>query len=450
MTFEISLSPEKLDDDFSSGEECATFGLLRIGLADMSLTEGFSYYLGGSRTGPMIAGSSLAEWLAWNWWRLAYEPKLPKNSMGDDHDIMWGMAHCMASAGDGYVWPNITVSSDGFRTLIISEPSEADAKPYRYFGAHPVVLPTEEWIGAVDKFMSQTIERLSAANQKDANAVRLWNDIRAERNDPETSKVRRLQALMGHEPDEESDEAAIKQLIADANRLGDGAITEVAASQAGMHSADRPPMTAEDFESVAAHSGFDADTKDAVCLDEPAHADHNIQPWRIGYDAAQALRRQVGNEGGLINNRTLAEFAGAPGGAVENNINSNREVSFYLDGADEDSGGRIALCPRHPNGRRFDLARVVGDRLCYSSDKLLPATKAKTYRQRFQRAFAGELLCPFNAIDERLSGDYEDQEQCDEIAREFQVSPQVIQHQLMNHGRIERDFDDMDFRATAG
>lgn len=449
MTFEISLSPEKLDGDASSPEERATFGMLRIGLNDRSLTEGFSYYLDGSRTGPMAAGAPLAEWLAWNWWRLAYEPKLPGNNPESDHSIMWGIAHCMASAGDGYVWPNITVSSDGVRTLITSAPSEPDAKPYRYFGAHPVVLPTEVWIDAVDKFMSMVIERLSAAGLKNADAALLWNDVIAERNDPETRKIRRLQAMMGHEPDEESDEAVIKQLIADEARLGETAVTEIAAGQAGRGAGHRLPVTAADFEAAAESSGVSACAEDAAVLSEQMHIDHNIPAWRVGHDAARALRREIGNDSRPIDDAGLAECAGAQNSAVENAISLDCAVSFYLGSADKSSDGRLVLRSRHPKSRRFDLARIVGDFLCCSSDKLLPATKAKTYRQKFQRAFAGEFLCPFNVIDERLAGDYEDEEQYGEIADEFRVSPLLIRTQLMNHGCIERDFDDPELPVAA-
>ena len=60
----------------------------------------------------------------------------------------------------------------------------------------------------------------------------------------------------------------------------------------------------------------------------------------------------------------------------------------------------------HRTSQRFDLARLVGDHFWAmgNGDMLLPATLAVTARQKFQRAFAQELLCPFEDVRERMAG----------------------------------------------
>jgi len=46
---------------------------------------------------------------------------------------------------------------------------------------------------------------------------------------------------------------------------------------------------------------------------------------------------------------------------------------------------------------------LVGDHLyAHAADRVLPATDAGTARQKFQRAFAQALLCPFDTLRERL------------------------------------------------
>jgi Zn-dependent peptidase ImmA (M78 family) len=98
-------------------------------------------------------------------------------------------------------------------------------------------------------------------------------------------------------------------------------------------------------------------------------------------------------------------------------------------------------------GRRFELARLLGDRIAGSGGgKLLPATRASTYRQKMQRSFAAEFLSPFEAVDEMLKGDYSIESQQD-MAEHFSVSPLTIRTLLVNHGRLERE--DLDGEAEA-
>jgi len=72
---------------------------------------------------------------------------------------------------------------------------------------------------------------------------------------------------------------------------------------------------------------------------------------------------------------------------------------------DKDVNGGIKVDLNKPwaTGRRFALARLVGDHLyAHAADRVLPATDAGTARQKFQRAFAQALLCPFDTLRERL------------------------------------------------
>ena len=53
--------------------------------------------------------------------------------------------------------------------------------------------------------------------------------------------------------------------------------------------------------------------------------------------------------------------------------------------------------------------------------------------QRAARAFAAELLAPAAALERRVSGWVNDHD-VEQLADEFLVSPQVICHQVENHG----------------
>ena len=75
----------------------------------------------------------------------------------------------------------------------------------------------------------------------------------------------------------------------------------------------------------------------------------------------------------------------------------------------------ISMSAKRPSSRRFGLARLMADHIASAAeDALLPATRLKTERQKFQRAFAQEFLCPFDALNEHLG--YPDAEMVDEFA----------------------------------
>jgi hypothetical protein len=60
-------------------------------------------------------------------------------------------------------------------------------------------------------------------------------------------------------------------------------------------------------------------------------------------------------------------------------------------------------------------------------------TSSVTPPQRAARAFAAELLAPAAALAKRVSGRLND-EDVEDLAAEFAVNPQVLLHQVENHG----------------
>jgi Zn-dependent peptidase ImmA (M78 family) len=139
-------------------------------------------------------------------------------------------------------------------------------------------------------------------------------------------------------------------------------------------------------------------------------------------------------------------MVGAPLTAIIGDSESS-PISFFL----EDDGGRVALRSKRPVGRRFNLARLIGDLITHNSDgRLFPATQAHTYRQKLQRAFAAEFLCPFEAMADMLHGDFSP-EAIEEVASYFDVSEMTVQTLLVNHGLLDREVleGDFEFRAVA-
>jgi len=431
---EITLTPERLGE--GSPEERACFGLFSVRCGANELTAGVDHFTSSLRAGPLVSGYHAGEWFAWNWWRLRYEPR----SATPD----WWRAHTMAAIGEGYVWPNLTIYSDGVRTVLISKPSiRADAKPFRYLGAVPVVVPSTQFEQAVDAFLPRLLSRLDEQHVVETNLHRVWSDVLAERSDPNLAKRRRLEALLGHDADEGDDEA-VERLAADSNALGEGAVQELAA-ESGQGG---DMMTAEDLERIAASAGEDASPRDAVRLVEGADLRlwPNTPAWRIGSEAARRLRAQERLATAPISNKTLARLAGLRDEALQKSA-TGAALSFALDHSPFE--GRVVLRSRWETGRRFDVARLLADRLVAGgADRLRAATRAYTYRQKMQRSFAAEFLSPFDAVDALLAGDYSAEAQVD-AAEHFHVSPLTIRTLLVNHGRLEREELEADIGAAA-
>jgi len=429
---EIALAPERLDE--GTPEERACFGLFTMRVGEIDLTGGVDSFISNYRPGPLVSGYHAAEWFACNWWRLRYEPRSAASE--------WWRAHKMTSIGEGYVWPNLTIFSDGVMTALVAERSvRPDAKPFRYLGAPPCILPSTQFEAAVDAFIPRILGRLRDQGVDGTNLDRIWNDVLAERGNPDLAKRRRVEALLGCDADE-ADDDAVDRLLADAASLGEQAVEELAAD----HASGGALLTADALTQIASSSGFAASPRTAARLAAGTRlSQRDVPAWRLGADAARALREQEGLGWQPIGDAGLAHLAGVDAKALASDTGGGK-VSFALDRNQTD--GRVVLHSRWNTGRRFHLARLLADRLVAPPrGRLHAATRAYTYRQKMQRSFAAELLSPFAAVDDMLKGDYSAEAQQD-AAEHFQVSERTILTLLVNHRRLEREELDEDLAAA--
>lgn len=435
---QISIPQENLI--YESVEERATFGLFSMVANNHLLTAGEDIEKQELRHGPYVSGYPIAEWLAWNWWKLRWEIGQPS----DENAVRrWNFAHRMSTIGDGYAWPNITIFSDGVHSSLFSAPPlSPETSLFRYIGAaERQTVSVNSLEMAIDGFVTDILSRLEEASVRETNLHRLWDDLIMERGDPELTRFRRLEAQLGYEPDE-ADEDEIYRHLNDARKLGEEALGEIAAEATLGDDALSNMMSAGDFESIARRDGFDANPKDSITLDDMANLlqPGQVEAWRWGKRAAQEIRAQESLDGKLISDTTLAGFAGTVSNAVSSQHGHSSKISFALD---IDGSTKVSLRSPWNTARRFDLARLTGDRVLHKqintpTEPLLPATRASSYRQKAQRAFAAELLSPFDFVDAMLDGDYSEEKQ-DTVAKYFDVSPLTIQTQLLNHGCITRD-----------
>lgn len=429
-TFAITAEWEVSETRSAAPEDRVTLAAIGISYNDIWLTEANDMFVGRVRQTVHLSSYRLAEWFAWNWWRLRWEPR--------GNSLSWRTAHRMTSVGGGYVWPNITFISDGERVVVDAKPTQSrPSEPLRYLADLAVVVPVLNFEKAVDAFVEKVRAKLVDVGITNTNLEQIWSELLLERVDPALSWRRTLEALLGFDPDE-ADPDVVERLVNEADELGESAIQELAANAAGA-----PPPTAAEIRAWA-RSGSEWRPIDTVRLhDRSEHAlPVKVAAWKRGSAAARALRQQEALGSAPLSDQKLCDLLGVVRTAISH-ADRRLPISFALAGPGTDA--HIALKSPHNLSRRFHLARLLGDKVAGPlAGKLAPATDAVTYRQKLQRSFAAEFLCPFEALADMLRGDFSE-EAITDAAEDFNVSSWAVRTILANHGLIDRE----DLMATA-
>ena len=379
-------------------------------------------------TGPFVSGYHLAEWFAIHWWRLRWEPG---GGYRNSSTYAWDLSHSMSGIGGGYLWPNIMFNCDGHLFEVTSSKTVDASTPIEYLGSDTTHVPADVWEGAVDDFVTDVLSRLDEANLHDTELHAIWHELSEERSDAALTAFRRTEALLGFDVDE-GDEAHIEAVLSDIDELGADAVNELATG------AGRARTSASDVRSLSETSGFAAHLEDGVSFSPSDLPDVSqwgqVAAWRIGKQLARFIRDQAGLPDGPVNNQVLAGLAGTSPSALENRETSGPIAWGFAPAGTE---GRIVLRSNWLANRRFDMARVVGDRVlsmadCVSAEPLSPATASYSYRQKAQRSFAAELLCPWRAIEDDFAAGFNDTD-IERVASQFQVSERVVENILDNN-----------------
>ncbi|HCL4400875.1 TPA: hypothetical protein N2D31_006276, partial [Pseudomonas aeruginosa] len=69
-------------------------------------------------------------------------------------------------------------------------------------------------------------------------------------------------------------------------------------------------------------------------------------------------------------------------------------------------------------------------------DEWLVSTDIATAKQKRQRAFAAEFLCPINSLADYLNGDYSESS-LEDAAEHFNVSDKIVESLLANNGYLD-------------
>ncbi len=373
---------------------------------------------------------TLALRLTDHWWRLRWE--ILKDQRRPSAD--WRLRHELTSAPGGTLWPPLMVYGTGER--VVTGPtfgSPAHAGPVRYLDLDIVrSVSGDAFEAGLDHFFHAVLQ-ICARAQDGGNLSRLSDELRAERSDPDVAAWRVLEARLGFDPDEAPD-SLMDRLAASASRFGVEAVDEAVKAVPGLEAADALERAIE----ATTSSPIVVETDIVEGVDVPL-TDRASQPWQAAERAASALRRSIGVERGPFSNAALAETLGASWTTLRSAPSTARKLPY---GARLKVGaGRtgIALQTKAIVDRRFELARIAGDIAWAGQSDFGVVSRSRTERQKFQRAFAQSLLCPFSEVQRFIDLTDPSDGQIADSARRFGVSPHVVRTLLVDKGALPRD-----------
>ncbi|QDG52083.1 ImmA/IrrE family metallo-endopeptidase [Persicimonas caeni] len=302
-----------------------------------------------------------------------------------------------------------------------------------YLGNVDASLPADDFVAALDSFIDSVIARLRDRGLEKTPLQELWALVRKERREPSTSEFRRLEALLGFDA-EEGPHSRIEALIEAGKRLGSEAIAEVAAIskevpdlsdiEEALQEADR--VAVQDCASLRKHVAGTAGYR---------------YSWQRGEEAGRIVRSVIGQANGPLDDSILEDWLSLPTNVLQQDPTTSRDFPFAaaLRGSADSDEMRVLFRSSFHSGRRFEIARLVGDHLVSAprDDRMMPATQAKTARQSTQRAFAAELLLPWSDLIGQIGDNPDDEERIEDIAFKYQVSPLVVRTRLVSKGISE-------------
>ena len=264
----------------------------------------------------------------------------------------------------------------------------------------------------------------------------LWDEVGEERRDPDLSELRILEACMGYDPDEVPDYhiEGLRKLM---QTHGKSAVQEMVAAY-GLATApslknlrdtvreNNVVVCVPDCDDVRRRIGEECDALQA--------------PWRRAESAA-SIAREKWDMRLPVSTETFCDILGIRHPDFLRD-KSGGQGSFMAGFREAGSTDRFlaSINSKYSTSRRFELARLVADHLAArEEDMLLPGTRSMTSRQKFQRAFAQEFLCPFTELEEYLGTKTPDSDDIYDAARHFDVSPLLIHTTLVNKGVLERE-----------
>ena len=358
---------------------------------------------------------TVAEWLVSNWWHLFHEIE----NTGEQKSG-FEFRHNLAFAGDGFVLPSLTMVPASERMHLRWRRHKPAHARIEFVDEGEASVEREELESQFRDLIDAVLERLRGNGMTLETLDQEWSALNTLA--PDERVFSRAAALLGVDPFDVSDSLADKIVTFWEHTnpsIRDDALA-VASADSLSHVGNWIFQTIEELEETTSGSGW-ADVRRA--LPRPSA----VEPWRRGYDLARSVRRQFGAGSG-------GRFDFASDDSLALHPYEKRPPSTRIQGLVAADTPACVVAPRGESGKRFLLARALGDYLGRFEPGPAILSSLATDRQAQSRAFAAELLAPAESLRRQLKDKLAEPEQVDELGLEYGVSTEVIRRQIENHG----------------
>lgn len=372
---------------------------------------------------PML---HVAEWLVTHWWHLWHE-------IQDTRQQRPGFAsrHNLAFAGEGYVLPHLDIVPLSGRIHLQWKRWKPEHSKIEFLDESEMAAGHEEVEKEFRNIIETVIERLRSFEDCSAAVESLriaWEAINLI--DADELEFSRAAALLGVDPFDVGDPEA-HDIAVFWDRV-DPSIREDALASASEGSLD---LIREWLEEVI-HGFEDAESDNEwAAIRGAVPPPIGAEPWNQGYELARSVRNALG----VCDGRFDFDSQRAPN-LRHRHVDSPSKRILGLVAADAPD---CVTARKTERGKRFLVARALGDYLSRAEPCFGILSSLVTDRQARSRAFAAEFLAPAQSLQARLDSEFADEYVIDDLGDEFGVSSYVILHQIKNHSLATLDLEDV-------
>ena len=353
---------------------------------------------------------SIAEWLVCNWWHMLYE--VDKGEQSQD----FASRHDLAFAGDDFEFPNLTLKP--MSELIQLSWCQYQSPHAGSASERTEYVRREDFEEQARNIIEAVLGRLREHDVDVAHLEGEWkaiNDL-----DPEEQEFCRAAALLGADPFDMDD------VLAD-EVAAFWEATEPSLREEALTVADTDGLTkvgAWLAENLMKLEGAEAGDWPKLRMQLPK-VDRPLN-WERGYELARVVRSELDTPGGRVEFSSEGPLALCPCTA--------KRPTARVEGLVAAESPACIVVSRGESGKRFLIARALGDFMGRSEYGAGLLSSMETGRQALSRAFAAEFLAPSADLRSRLHGTRVVSEKAiDDLGNEFGVSSLLIGHQIKNH-----------------
>jgi hypothetical protein len=429
----LQIDVEWVDPGGAKGTELrATWASLSVRIDGRSVTELYDTKTKSVRSAVSLPIFPLAEWIANSWWFLNSEVERPDSAGNREYD----QRHNLRWAREGFVLPSLRFVPLGDHVAAEWHSFEIPDAGVRFLSEGKSLIPKALLEHKLRTLVDAVVARLAESGITDSSLQVHWREV--ENADEEEQDFCRAVARLGMDP-YSIDKQLEERVIGVAGTIR----PELLDDFLSLTKVDELEREARELEAATMRMKEDTDSIDAlaelrrIAPNLAAHAN----PWDAGYLFANELRAALNGNG--WKSRSLDELAGYLGvDQLDHCLMQTSGIGFLdaLVGVNQLMMPKFFVNKHRPDSRQFAFCRALFEHLTVPPRSFAAVSRLRTERQQMNRAFAAEFLAPHEMLRNDLSGSAIGEDELDDLAADYCVSPLVIQHQIENHrlARVSR------------